>query len=141
MNDTIRKFRDKAFKENIHCKYCGIEMILPNGKPIKGESHPSNMCTINHKISRHNPLRGILQNLEICCSKCNEDLAIKDMEAFVKFPGLLTSSKQNFGKSLTFFGIKIFIFAYRIDTKGTNISKPKLTKYKLWRLKLKKLRD
>ncbi len=77
------KRRDRLFAEDPHCRFCGVLMIHPKecSSPF-----PKNMLTLEHLISRNNPLRGkgkpMQPSTTICCHDCNDKRNKKDLQVF-----------------------------------------------------------
>lgn len=89
--------RDKLFKENSFCQFCGVEMIHPdefheniNGVKTRIKSFSKNLLTIEHIYSRYNPQREEVYKddnrakITICCWECNQNNAKKDFALYGK---------------------------------------------------------
>lgn len=70
------KRRDRLWRENPNCFYCGRVTQKPN--PFGGYN-PPNACTLEHLYSRYNPKRYSLakpneERTVISCRACNEKM-------------------------------------------------------------------
>lgn len=76
---SLAKQRERLWREDPHCHYCGVETILkPNH--VKGLTTPEErdrLATIDHIRPRHHPDRLKPANGEVlhvlACSKCNNE--------------------------------------------------------------------
>jgi len=76
----LRRRRHKLFKENPYCFYCGEEMVLRESRG--GGIWPPNAATIEHLISRNNPLRGVIEGKTVlACKQCNEQAGAEEERA------------------------------------------------------------
>lgn len=68
----LKYIRLKKWVVDPHCKYCGVETILPEHCQEKGKAAPPHMATIDHKYSRFTDMRySKEQELILCCNLCN----------------------------------------------------------------------
>ena len=89
MSKSLKAVRDRLWKKNPHCRYCGVVTILPQ-HVIKGRDglhrlrhFPDNMATIDHLRSRLDPERGNHIPSErryiLSCNKCNNKRGKKEV--------------------------------------------------------------
>ena len=76
----FRKIRQRLWKKDPHCHYCGCKTIWLEQA---GGNRPPNAATLDHIIPRTNPLRHTLpfypqELLVLCCNKCNNDRGKRD---------------------------------------------------------------
>ena len=83
----LRRQRERMWKENPHCHWCGIETVLiPYGAKVKQEN---NAATIDHLRDKYNPEKRQEPNLNnetrrvLACFSCN---VRRSAEATAKLP-------------------------------------------------------
>ena len=77
-NTAIRKSL-LARSKNRTCFYCGVHVVEHSSQWDR--QHQDNQATLEHTISRFNPLRGKSQKYVIACLKCNREQSRKEHEA------------------------------------------------------------
>jgi len=103
MAKSLKCIRDRLWKVNPCCRYCGILTILPQDI-IKGRDsfgklrhYPNNMATIDHLRSRYDPKRQIHNRNEkryiLSCVQCNNKREKKETDN-IKIEKLWELSKR-----------------------------------------------
>ena len=73
----LARRRKRLFRENPFCPFCGTKMVSTENKP--------NSVTIEHLISRNNPLRGKINGKTmLACKSCNEQRGQEELDALPK---------------------------------------------------------
>jgi len=108
LRQRLKRKRTRMFNKNPYCPFCEVKMILPEEigyitNPCTGrknlKSNPSNLCTIEHLISRIHP-EGLTDErhkygkIIICCMKCNNDRN-KEMEKSLPIEELHRRSQRH----------------------------------------------
>lgn len=91
MASNWSQLRDEMWKKDPHCHWCGQITILP--KDVTTKSHPDNMATFDHAITRFMGFRGIQGVLS--CRKCNMERGRK-VEKSMPIEELQRRAKQHF---------------------------------------------
>jgi len=105
----LKEKRTRLYNQNPFCPKCKTKMILPeeigfNVHPNNGKKtlkyNPDNLCTLEHKYSKMNPLRKTpcFNNeirIIILCQKCNKNNADYDTERFWTIEDLRERSKRH----------------------------------------------
>lgn len=88
MSKSLREVRERLWKKDPHCRYCGVITVLPSspllkrGKDGKLRHYPDNMATIDHLRSRLDPERQNHYPSErryiLACWKCNNERSKKE---------------------------------------------------------------
>lgn len=82
-SESKRRRLKNLLKSNPHCFWCGCFVILGNRKHGSRVTHPPNMATLDHIISRNNRnwKRGKRNILILSCSECNQGRQIKETKS------------------------------------------------------------
>lgn len=72
-NKRQQKRRNRLFREHPYCSFCDVKLVIVSGPHIK--FFPDNAATIEHKLTRLNPARGVHYSSDyqtvLACRKCN----------------------------------------------------------------------
>lgn len=100
MSNKFRVQREKMWRRNPHCYYCGVKTVLPNGKSPRA----MNEATIDHLRPRHHPARHEPANGEfrrvLACWECNNkrdqwELSLLPKEWFYAHGGSLPAEMKS----------------------------------------------
>ena len=79
-----RRRRTNLWRQNPHCRCCGVETVLPrhvlvereDGRKVFPNGIPENLATLQHHDDRYSPHRGVdgigYERTTLYCRRCNQ---------------------------------------------------------------------